>query len=201
MGQINTEEFIKGHIARVRKHLNTFIQLLNKRAQLHDQSKLQDPEFKWWKQMDEEPRYPYGTPEYHEKVARWKKVFDNHYRYNRHHPEHFDDGIKSMTLVDLVEMMCDWLGYKDVMTISEAMRVCDQQMERYQFSEELREIMFNTLTRYFSLMGGFNPEFSEDSIVNTPNGIMEELCPATAEDRVGHPPRGLPPGTFVDLYA
>lgn len=201
MGQINTEEYIRGHIARVRKHMNTFTQLLNKRAQTHDMSKLEEPELTWWKQMDLEPRYPYDSEEYHAKVKRWKKVFDHHYKYNRHHPEHYDNGFSEMTLVDLVEMLCDWLGYKDVMTVSEAVNVCDQQMDRYGFSEDLRQVMLNTLIRYFSLMGGFNPNFSENSIVNTPDGIMEELEPATEEDYTRKPRKPMPPGSYIDILA
>ena len=51
MGQIDTEEYIKGHISRVRKHMNTFVQLLLKRAINHDKSKLEEPELSWWKEM------------------------------------------------------------------------------------------------------------------------------------------------------
>lgn len=200
MGQIDTEEYIKGHITRVRNHLLTFTQLLQKRAALHDMSKLQEPELTWWKQMDEEPRYPYGSPEYNDKVRRWKKVFDHHYKYNRHHPEHYESGFLEMTLVDLVEMLCDWLGYKDRISISDAMKVCEQQMERYGFSDDVRQIMSNTLIRYFSLLGGKNPNFADDSVVNTPDGILEELQPATAEDKIG-PEKHLPPGSIVDILA
>lgn len=31
-----------------------------------------------------------------------------HYDRNRHHPEHFDNGIRAMNLVDLAEMLADW---------------------------------------------------------------------------------------------
>lgn len=196
MGQIDTEEYIKGHIARVRKHINTFVLLLHKRALLHDRSKLEEPELSWWKAMDREPRYPYGSKEYKEKVARWKKVFDHHYKHNRHHPEHYENGIYDMTLVDLVEMLCDWLGYKDVMTVAEAITVCEQQMERYHFTDELRAIMTNTLLRYFSLMGGFNSNFAADSIVNTPDGILEELEPKTKEDKKEKERLG----SIIDIY-
>lgn len=183
MAQIETEEYIKGHISRVRRHINTFIQLLIRRAEKHDKSKLEEPELSWWKEMDKEPRYPYGSEEYKQKIKRWDKVFKHHYKYNRHHPEHYEYGVSEMTLIDIVEMMCDWLGYKDTTTVTEALKVCDEQMARYDISEELRQIIFNTLLRYYSLMGGKNPNYDDNSYVNTPQGVLEELNPITSEEK------------------
>lgn len=183
MEQIETEEYIKGHISRVRRHINTFIQLLIRRAEKHDKSKLEEPELSWWKEMDKEPRYPYGSKEYEQKLKRWNKVFKHHYQYNRHHPEHYEYGVSEMTLIDIVEMMCDWLGYKDTTTVTEALKVCDEQMARYDISEELRQIIFNTLLRYYSLMGGKNPNYDDNSYVNTPQGVLEELNPITSEEK------------------
>lgn len=183
MAQIETEEYIKGHISRVRRHIDTFIQLLIRRAENHDKSKLEEPELSWWKEMDKEPRYPYGSEEYKQKIKRWDKVFKHHYKYNRHHPEHYEYGVSEMTLIDIVEMMCDWLGYKDTTTVTEAIKVCDDQMARYNISEELRQIIFNTLLRYYSLMGGKNPNFDDNSYVNTPQGVLEELNPITSEEK------------------
>ena len=183
MEQIETEEYIKVHISRVRRHINTFIQLLIRRAENHDKSKLEEPELSWWKEMDKEPRYPYGSEEYKQKIKRWNKVFKHHYQYNRHHPEHYEYGVSEMTLIDIVEMMCDWLGYKDTTTVTEALKVCDEQMARYDISEELRQIIFNTLLRYYSLMGGKNPNYDNNSYVNTPQGVLEELNPITSEEK------------------
>ena len=205
MEQIDTEEYIKGHISRVRKHMNTFVQLLLKRAINHDKSKLEEPELSWWKEMDKEPRYPYGSEEYKQKIKRWDKVFKHHYKYNRHHPEHYEYGISEMTLVDIVEMMCDWLGYKDTIAISEALKVCDEQMKRYDIPDDIRQIIFNTLLRYYSLMGGFNPNYDENSYINIPSGIIEELKPKTSEDKESdkyiydNRQRDIKLGTLVDI--
>ena len=205
MEQIDTEEYIKGHISRVRKHMNTFVQLLLKRAINHDKSKLEEPELSWWKEMDKEPRYPYGSEEHKQKIKRWDKVFKHHYKYNRHHPEHYEYGVSEMTLVDIVEMMCDWLGYKDTIAISEALKVCDEQMKRYDIPDDIRQIIFNTLLRYYSLMGGFNPNYDENSYMNIPSGIIEELKPKTSEDKesdkyiYGNRQRDIKLGTLVDI--
>lgn len=185
MAERDTETYIKEHISRVRNHIETFVQLLMVRALNHDKTKLEEPELSLWKAMDKEPRYPYGSDEYKDKVKRYEPVFSHHYKYNRHHPEHYEFGVCEMTLVDLVEMLSDWLGYKDYMTITEAVTVCDQQMERYNMSEELRQILFNTLYRYFSLLGGFDKSLPEISATNTPVGILEEISP-------------IPKGPYID---
>ena len=185
--------------------MNTFVQLLLKRAINHDKSKLEEPELSWWKEMDKEPRYPYGSEEYKQKIKRWDKVFKHHYKYNRHHPEHYEYGVSEMTLVDIVEMMCDWLGYKDTISISEALKVCDEQMKRYDIPDDIRQIIFNTLLRYYSLMGGFNPNYDENSYINIPSGIIEELKPKTSEDKernkciYGNRQRDIKLGTLIDI--
>jgi len=37
-----------------------------------------------------------------------KPAIEHHYKNNRHHPEHFNNGIDEMNLVDLIELLCDW---------------------------------------------------------------------------------------------
>lgn len=158
MQQSITRDYIERHISHVRKHLDVFIQLLRQRGLRHDESKLKSPEFEMWCEMDEEPRYKYGSDEYKAKMKRWKHLFKMHYSQNRHHPEHFTFGINEMTLVDLVEMLCDWLGYKDKLSITEAINTVETQMKRFNFTEELRDIMVNTLIEYFSALGGLSEE-------------------------------------------
>lgn len=197
--QVDTEKYIKDHISRVRKRLNVFVQLLIRRAANHDKSKLEEPELSWWKEMDKEPRYAYGTPEYEDKMKRWKKLFDHHYKHNRHHPEHFKFGISDMTLVDLIELIVDWIGYKDIVTVADAIKVCEQQMIRYKFPEELRSIFTNTLIRYFSIM-----QTTEDVKDQVPDGITEELHIDKDALTVNDPKaksKIIPEGTFINTYA
>lgn len=183
---MTTQEYIKAHIARVRSHLDIFIQLLYKRAINHDSSKLSPDELPLWEQMDLEPRYPYGTPEYKDKIERYKKVFDKHYGSNRHHPEHYPNGIADMTLVDIVEMLCDWIGYKNNVSYKEATKIVADQMLRYKIITEdeynrtidnnfavekddpniLKVILMNTLNRYYAVLCHFDGE---------PDGVTEEL--------------------------
>ena len=153
MGQennkISTKEYIESHISRVQKWISKFSGILFVRGLNHDKSKLIEPEFSLWKKMDEEPRYPYGTKEYQEKIERHKKVFEHHYRYNRHHPEHWYGFYSEMDLIDIIEMLCDWLGYKEDITLPEAEELVKQQCKRYKFNKTFESLIFNTLKNYF----------------------------------------------------
>ena len=134
--QISTEEYVNSHINRVQKWIGKFSTILFIRGINHDKSKLCEPELSLWKKMDEEPRYPYGTSKYKEKLNRYKEVFQQHYKHNKHHPEHWSGYYCDMDLMDVIEMLCDWLGYKDDITLKEAEILVNQQCERYGFNEE-----------------------------------------------------------------
>lgn len=149
--QISTEEYVNGHINRVQKWINKFTAVLFNRGIVHDKSKLREPEFSMWKKMDEEPRYKYGTKEYNEKINRYKEVFDLHYRQNRHHPEHWSGFYSEMDLIDVIEMLCDWLGYKDDITIKEAEELVNMQCKRYEFNSTFQSLLYNTLKNYFTV--------------------------------------------------
>jgi len=53
----------------------------------------------------------YGSSEYEaQRKEMLGMALKHHYEHNRHHPEHFRYGVCGMTLIDLVEMFCDWLA-------------------------------------------------------------------------------------------
>ena len=149
--QISTEEYINSHINRVQKWIGKFSSILFIRGVNHDKSKLCEPELSLWKKMDEEPRYPYGTLKYKEKLNRYKEVFQHHYMHNKHHPEHWSGYYSEMDLMDVIEMLCDWLGYKEDITLKEAETLVNQQCERYGFNDTFRHLLYNTLKNYFTV--------------------------------------------------
>lgn len=151
-----TVKYILEHIDRVRKKLNKLIKELTKRANDHDASKLREPELTYWRQMDQEKRYDYGTPEYERKIKKYEFLMEMHYKANRHHPEHFHNGISDMTLVDLTEMLCDWLSYKEKMRVSEAIKLIEDQSKRFHYSEEIKNMLINTCLEYFTIFEGLD---------------------------------------------
>ncbi len=93
----------------VLQYMNNIIQDLMLRAEQHDQSKFSEEEFPGLvAAIDDIRRYPYGTPEYNQMREKHAATFVVHYKKNRHHPEFFANGIEDMTLMDIVEMLCDW---------------------------------------------------------------------------------------------
>lgn len=154
MGDLSTKEYIEKHKLNVSKRIQRFISLLQSRSINHDNSKLMEPEYSLWCAMDQEPRYKYGTPEYEDKLRRFRKVFELHYKANRHHPEHHLNGVNDMNLIDLIEMLCDFISYKDNITYTEASTMLDKQADRFGFSEEIRTLLMNTLKDYYVNFGG-----------------------------------------------
>jgi len=152
----DTELYIRNHIKRVQNKLSKLVAALLIRMREHDKSKLEEPEFSLWKKMDEEPRYPYGTRKYNKKIKRYRELFEMHYKENPHHPEHFPNGISDMTLIDLMEMLCDWISYKDNIRVSEAIEMVEKQSKRFGYSDEIKNMLINTLNTYFAVLAGEN---------------------------------------------
>lgn len=125
------------------------------RAKKHDNSKLKSPELDHLIEMDKEKKYPYGSPEYFEKMKKWKPFFDHHYnvKENRHHPDHFVNGVNDMTLIDLCEYMIDVISYFDDLNFTQAIDTINSQQERFGFSDQIAYIMKNTLVEYYAAFG------------------------------------------------
>lgn len=148
------------HIGKVRGYLNDVIVDLVARAEHHDASKLVAPEVEAFDRMTPLlATLEYGTPEYKQSLADLGPALEHHYAANRHHPEHFRDGILGMTLVDLVEMLCDWYAASQRMRKptpaapgrpeapaydNNFERSIALNAERFGYGDELRSILVNT---------------------------------------------------------
>lgn len=68
----------------------------------------------------------------------------HHYDNSRHHPEHFYDGIKSMDLIDLLEMLADWhaAGFRHADgSLAKSLAI---NKERFGISDELLGLLERT---------------------------------------------------------
>lgn len=102
------------HIASVRININAVIENLCDRKTAHDASKLEEPELSGYAEMPEAFKgKAYGSPEYMAVIALFKPIVDHHYAHNRHHPEHWPNGISDMSLLDIIEMLADWRAAND----------------------------------------------------------------------------------------
>ncbi len=99
------------HIKQVNAYVLDLVRKLLHSAKVHDTSKLEDPEKELFRKYTPLLKdCTYGGTEYRGYLAEMKVALDHHYADpdNRHHPEHFENGIDGMTLMDLIEMICDW---------------------------------------------------------------------------------------------
>ena len=133
------------HIQQVQALLLGVCAELHGRCLSHDQSKLGPPEVNTFVEFTPKLRgSTYGSDEYNGFLAAMKPALDNHYANNRHHPEHFKNGIRGMTLIDLLEMMCDWLAATKRHADGDLYRSIELNAERFGYSDELRQIFINT---------------------------------------------------------
>lgn len=139
------------HIQVVQGFMQKMIVQLLERAAVHDQSKLVDPEKAIFDEFTPKLKdTTYGSDEYKVYLEEMKVGIDHHYAANSHHPEHYENGIKGMTLLDLVEMICDWAAAVQRHSDGDIERSIDINQERFGYSDELKQILFNTLREVYS---------------------------------------------------
>lgn len=138
------------HIHVVRGNLYRVIQELDERARRHDQSKLESPEQEIFGETYEElGKTEYGTDAYEKLLERVKPAIDHHYANNRHHPEHWPNGINDMTLLDLIEMLCDWKAATARNKNGNIRKSVEHNSTRFNMSPQLKQIFENTVRELF----------------------------------------------------
>ena len=138
------------HIHKVRALLCLMIQELDSRARLHDLSKLESPEAEIFGQYTPElAKVEYDSPEYKDLLKKVQVAIDHHYAKNRHHPENHLNGINDMTLIDLVELLCDWKAATERNKNGNIKTSIEKNTKRYGMSEQLAKIMQNTVKELF----------------------------------------------------
>jgi hypothetical protein len=133
---------------------------LARRAEEHDLSKLESPEREVFDEFTPKLKgSTYGSDEYRSFLAEMKRGLDHHYKANSHHPEHYaqefgeinpqlvasGEAIRDMTLLDLVEMLCDWKAASERHADGDIRRSVEINQARFGYSDELKRILLNTL--------------------------------------------------------
>lgn len=149
------------HIGRVRHYLTAAVENLLRRANEHDASKLDEPERACFDEFTPKlGETAYGSEEYEACRVAMGEALEHHYAANPHHPEHYPDGVAGMSLLDLVEMLCDWKAASERHNRPPAPAAPDRaaapkydsnlarsieiNQERFGYSDELRAILLNT---------------------------------------------------------
>jgi hypothetical protein len=134
------------HIDEVRKLLQTVMTKLLDRSMNHDQSKLESPEREIFDEYTPRLRdTTYGSDKYNGYLKEMKVALDHHYKQNRHHPEHHENGVKDMNLIDLIEMLCDWKAATMRHADGDIMKSIEHNQKRFGYSNELASIFKNTI--------------------------------------------------------
>lgn len=140
-----SEALIHKHRERVQHWIyQCFIEPLAFRAKFHDRSKLIDTTeitlFEKWTPKLEEVEF--GSEEYKLALEGMGEALQAHYKANRHHPEHFEHGIHDMSLIDIVEMVSDWMAAAEAKHTSINL---EYLMNRFGIEDQLANIIINTL--------------------------------------------------------
>jgi len=138
------------HIKQVRLLMKFLINKLEDRAIDHDASKLQSPEIEIFTEYTPKLKTStYGSKEYKQFLKEMKVALDHHYANNSHHPEYYENGINGMDLLDVIEMVCDWMAATMRHDDGDIMKSIEINKERFGISDQLVGIIRNTVERYF----------------------------------------------------
>ena len=139
--QVETQK----HIEAVRKYIRFMIDKIDMRGVKHDASKLESPEVDVF--AEHTPKLnntTFGSEEYYQNLEHMKSALDHHYASNRHHPEHFINGINDMTLIDILEMFCDWKASTLRHNDGNLLKSIEINAERFNMDGQLKQILLNT---------------------------------------------------------
>jgi len=164
MSDYDSREDTESHIGQVRNYLAVIFHEIAKRYEGHDASKLEEPEKATFDKVTPLLKgLTYGSEEYMATLATMQEALNHHYAHNRHHPEHFKGtrwtspgkpdqhisaGMLGMTLVDLIEMFCDWCAATERHRDGDIGKSINLNMKRFGFGETMASIMVNTAQTY-----------------------------------------------------
>ena len=133
------------HIKRVSELLSDAAIILLNRAKIHDESKLSDEERAVFDEFSPKLKdSTYGSEEYKGFLKDMQIGLDHHYAANRHHPEHFENGLDDMNLYDLMEIFCDLKAAGERHANGSIIKSIAYNRERFKMSDQLVNIFINT---------------------------------------------------------
>lgn len=144
--KITNYETLK-HIEQVMALLSVVQHDLSKRMFTHDRSKLVSPELEMFEEVtDDLSRLTYGSDEYRAQLGRMREgPLAHHYAMNRHHPEHFPNGIEGMNLMDVIEMICDWVAATQRHKDGSVEKSLEINEGRFGIEPQLMQVIRNTV--------------------------------------------------------
>lgn len=134
------------HIKDVGERLGEVIENILHRCKMHDTSKLSGIEKEAFDRVTPILKgLTYGSDEYRASLREIKPALEHHYKNNSHHPEYYENGIRGMSLLDLIEMLCDWSAAVMRHADGDLMKSVEMSQKRFGYSDELKDILYNTI--------------------------------------------------------
>lgn len=145
MSEYDSKQETTEHILRVRELLYIVQNKLEARGFAHDQTKLgpfEKPIFD--KVTGTLKGLTYGSEEYKEALKNLGPALEHHYANNSHHPEHYLEGVSGMSLLDVIEMLCDWKAAGERHANGSMAKSLEVNNSRFKISDQLQSILENT---------------------------------------------------------
>jgi hypothetical protein len=131
------------------------------RADLHDVTKLQEPERSLFAQYTPQLHgTDYDSDQYRAFLKALAPALEHHYATFSHHPEHFSNGIAGMTLIDLLEMLADWHAASQRHASGSLAASLEVNQKRYGYCATIKGILTNTA----HALGFMRPSRSPDNV-------------------------------------
>lgn len=148
MEKYNSQADTLLHIKRVNQLMTEASSELIRRANVHDNSKLESPEKELFDEFTPKLKgCTYGSNEYKEYLKELKVALDHHYQNNSHHSEHYENGVNGFDLFDLIEMAMDWCAAVERHNDGDIFKSLEINTERFQLSHQIVCILHNTFKR------------------------------------------------------
>jgi hypothetical protein len=153
------------------------------RGEDHDRSKLESPEVEMFDEATDRLRaLEYGSGEYKAALVAMGPALTHHYEMNSHHPEHWSGGCRDMSLLDLMEMLCDWHAAGKRHATGSMEKSLEVNRKRFGLSDEMYDILSATALE----MGFLSRRCGNCSNLNWPDATGGQCrvysCPVLKED-------------------
>jgi len=136
------------HIKRVSQLLNESAIELIRRGNVHDNSKLEEPEKSEFDRLTPILKtLTYGSDEYKASLSELQVALKHHYENNSHHPEHYPNGVNDFDLFDLVELFMDWKAATERTKDGDIYKSIEYNKTRFGLSDQVCDIFKNTAER------------------------------------------------------
>ncbi len=143
------------HVTEVWHRVHVVARDLVTRANRHDAGKLQPPETDAFEASAMTLHaLDYTSPAYQkDSLTRLSAALSHHYAANDHHPQFHVGGIQGMSLIHLLEMVCDWHAAVKRNDTGDIRESIEFNRTRFGYGDELARILHNTVDHLEQLMG------------------------------------------------